>query len=259
VVTRHTRKVLDTSPERHDPQVARARGGGSRVFPCAISCHQMSVSGFFKDLADSFDPFKTGDMGCVAVRKVPLGGLQAECASPTRRPGPEPRPEVVAAERQSLALITLIQLAIDRREQALRDLGEEISFQCSAAAFGDGTPIGRLAIEPFTDQALAREDLESADLIDARVDMTELLSSYPISMPSGASDHQHHPTDGSCSLAHTVVGSSPTEVLLEARRSYGRISRREGDDSDTASFHDDDDDSHDGMLSAAAGSGGRAH
>ena len=42
-------------------------------------------------------------------------------------------------------------------------------------AAAGGTPIGRLALEDFTDQALAREELAPVDLAAARVDMSELL------------------------------------------------------------------------------------
>ena len=300
------------------------RGGDSRAL--FAPCDRMSISGFFKDLADTFDPIRMGDMGCVAVRKVPPNGSQAGRASPARRPGPEPHPEVREAERQSRALITLIQTAIERRERALRDLGEETSVQSSTAAIGDCNLIGRLAIQPFTDQVLAREDIEPADLVDARVDVTELLSISPPSLPKGAIDaHRNDPDNtfvmpgevrrewvdrqpkplppmpgsqhgigspsdelavelsrelshlqscrmdalkqrsrsgadlGSSSadigavpsaageapggIAYTVVSTPPTEGLLQAKRNHGRTSRREGDDSDTASFHDDDDDS----------------
>ena len=82
----------------------------------------------------------------------------------------------LAKSRASLALIQLIQSAIERREALLRQMGEEPGLPASQAGGNSArTPVSRLALERHVDQALAREDLESVDLAAARLDMSELL------------------------------------------------------------------------------------
>ena len=73
----------------------------------------------------------------------------------------------VAARERSIALIQMIQAAIGQREAQLRSIGEEPGLQgdggpqVDAALTAAGrTPVGRLALEELTDQALAREELE---------------------------------------------------------------------------------------------------
>jgi hypothetical protein len=141
--------------------------------------------GFLHDLADSLSPWRTADLGCVALR--------SSCGDETGRTltaaEQQHLREKKAAEdakaesmQQSVELIEMIQAAIGRREAMLRAMGEDPGLP------GDGGPqveaalaaarrahIGRLALEELTDQALAREELAPADLIAARVDMSELL------------------------------------------------------------------------------------
>ena len=135
---------------------------------------------FLSDLADSFDPLATGDLGCVSVRYVradgtgePTGETLSERRVPIGATGRLPArakkkksPEVAAAERRSLALIQLMQAAIAKRENALLKRSDSAR---------DVAGIGRLALLNYGDQDLAREDIEETDLDTARVDMTELL------------------------------------------------------------------------------------
>ena len=91
--------------------------------------------GIFDDLADSLAPWRTADLGCIAVRKVateqPLTADEFESTGPTslaerEEAAKKAREEAARQERgrSSLALIQLIQAAIERRETLLRDLGE---------------------------------------------------------------------------------------------------------------------------------------
>lgn len=143
--------------------------------------------GFFDDLADSLSPWRTADLGCVAVRKVPKD-LRNGIPSIGEETGPTSAAARQAlalkaqqdAERQlkcksSLALIQLIQAAIERRETLLAQMGESIGTPVDAARALAQMSIGRLALEDYTDQALAREELAPVDLAAARVDMSELL------------------------------------------------------------------------------------
>ena len=148
--------------------------------------------GILDDLADSLAPWRTADLGCIAVRKVateqPLTADEFESTGPTslaerEEAAKKAREEAARQERgrSSLALIQLIQAAIERRETLLRDLGEgagtpaEQAGAAPAGAAAGTTPVGRLALEEFPDQALAREELAAIDLAAARVDMAELL------------------------------------------------------------------------------------
>ena len=131
--------------------------------------------GIFDDLADSLAPWRTADLGCIAVRKVateqPLTADEFESTGPTslaerEEAAKKAREEAARQERgrSSLALIQLIQAAIERRETLLRDLGEgagtpaEQAGAAPAGAAAGTTPVGRLALEEFPDQALAREE-----------------------------------------------------------------------------------------------------
>ena len=155
------------------------------------------AEGFLDDLADSLAPWRTADLGCIAVRKVSQGGVLHDDTGPTSLAAREEAARRAQEEQEkqsrgrgSLALIQLIQTAIERREKLLRELGESIGTpadhmtavgadKAQAAANARGapisTPIGRLALEDFPDQALAREELAPVDLAAARVDMSELL------------------------------------------------------------------------------------
>ena len=151
--------------------------------------------GFFDDLADSLAPWRTADLGCIAIRNIPKDVpdevLHPDDTGPTSEAGrlklaqkAHLDAEKQQKARSSLALIQLIQAAIDRREALLREIGEHVGTPVddnararalAAEAGGVGTPIGRLALEEYTDQALAREELAPVDLAAARVDMSELL------------------------------------------------------------------------------------
>ena len=148
--------------------------------------------GLIDDFVQSLTPWRTGDLGCIQVRHArenPQGGRHEEHEETGATDG---EPAVLAAKavsseytiasRQSLVLIQLIQAAIEKRESLLRKLGEQAGLP---AGVGLDTPkgelaqrgvaVGRLAFEKFTDQALAREELEPVDLLAARIDMSELL------------------------------------------------------------------------------------
>ena len=152
------------------------------------------------DLMESLTPWRTGDLGCLSIRRA------GEFSSSEGETGKTTDPHILAeAERQraaderaaeekahrsraSLVLIQLIQSAIERREALLREMGEEPGLPAgrnvqAVQHRGNGAAVGRLALEPYTDQALAREDLDSVDLNAARVDMSELL-------PRPAAEHR---------------------------------------------------------------------
>ena len=135
----------------------------------------------------------TGDLGCIAVKRE--GNYSANETDLTTRQKPRITKreatklannlflseEMKVKNASSLVLVELIQAAIHRREALLRTMGEEPGLPAGSlvsvatAAAQRCTPLRRLALEEFTDQALAREDLESADLASARLDMAELL------------------------------------------------------------------------------------
>jgi hypothetical protein len=74
--------------------------------------------------------------------------------------------EPLTDEQRSLAAISLILSAIERRERALREMGEDVPLRSS---------ISTLALEALTDRALAMEDVDLVDLRNVSIDLTELL------------------------------------------------------------------------------------
>lgn len=132
----------------------------------------------FKDLVDSLHPGVTGDFGSF----FPVLGIAKESKNVTNAfdSGNLPKSaRQVDEEKRSLALIELLQKAIKRREQALHQLRDEPGAPASRS-FGMGSPISRLALDPYTDAALASEDLGGFRVEGARVDMTDLLPKYAL-------------------------------------------------------------------------------
>jgi len=132
----------------------------------------------FKELVDSLHPGVTGDFGSF----FPVLGIAKESKNVTNAfdSGNLPKSaRQVDEEKRSLALIELLQKAITRREQALHQLRDEPGVPASRS-FGMGSPISRLALDPYTDAALASEDLGGFRVEGARVDMTDLLPKYAL-------------------------------------------------------------------------------
>lgn len=140
---------------------------------------------FWDDLADSFHPVATGDFGSffsvlgVAKERQGVTDLfdahhKDSLAGVGEAEAPRASERHIAEEKRSLALIELLQKAIERREMALYKLRDEVGVPASTAV-GGGTAISRLALEAKTDEALANEELGDVIIDGARVDMTDLL------------------------------------------------------------------------------------
>uniref|UniRef100_A0A7S2BSV4 Uncharacterized protein n=1 Tax=Haptolina brevifila TaxID=156173 RepID=A0A7S2BSV4_9EUKA len=152
------------------------------------------------DLSDSLTPLRTGDYGMFEFRwcneeefeseLVPWKAGAAERndaaelkdAELARMMKPGSTPEML----QSAELIEQIQAAITCREAALRNPQTSDTMQGmlkdtftkpGKKVLGPGHTqiLGRLALEPFADQELAKENMEDVDLANARIDMTDLL------------------------------------------------------------------------------------
>lgn len=179
---------------------------------------------------------------------------------------------VIAEQARSLALIRVLETAIKRREDALRALGDEPGVPTTRVA-GGGTPIGRLALEPYTDQALAKEGLESLELHNARVDMTDLLPLDAVRLDAGPTSSEDWAPDGRLESSADAASRPacfeystrmlPTRAMQRsdrlARPSSHNVGKAVGSidsdtavadthlnatDSDTASFYHDPDDGH---------------
>ena len=166
------------------------------------------------DLLESLTPWRTGDLGCVSIRREGDFSVNEEETGMTEDPQVIAEAERIRAEeeaaneaklaksRASLALIQLIQSAIERREALLRQMGEEPGLPASQAGGNSArTPVSRLALERHVDQALAREDLESVDLAAARLDMSELL-------PRAAADPRYSAAAGKAAGAAALADAS---------------------------------------------------
>ena len=186
-----------------------ANTGMQSLFDSYAEEPELLGMGLVDDFVQALSPWTTGDLGCVALKREGDYYIKDETGATAGQAPPITKKEAeelaaqnlfLAEEKQaknapSLVLIDLIQTAIDRREMLLRKMGEEPGLPAGAgplvseatAAAQRGTPLGRLALEEYTDQALAREDLESVDLAAARLDMSELL-------PREASDPEYAAT-----------------------------------------------------------------
>ena len=135
----------------------------------------------FQDLVDALHPGVTGDFGSFfSVLGVAKESKNVTNAFDSGMDENLPKSaRQVDEEKRSLALIELLQKAIERREQALHQLRDEPGVPASMF-FGVGSPISRLALDPNTDAALASEDLGGFRVEGARVDMTDLLPKYAL-------------------------------------------------------------------------------
>jgi hypothetical protein len=88
----------------------------------------------------------------------------------------------------------------------LGTLGAAKAQKVAALSAPLGTPIGRLALEEYPDQALAREELAAVDLAAARVDMSELL-------PRNAFD----PSYATATAAHAQRSAASMGSFLSVR------------------------------------------
>ena len=178
------------------------------------------------DMMEALTPWRTGDLGCVSIRRAgEFSASEGETGKTTdphvlaeaerKRVADERAAEEKAyRSRASLVLIQLIQAAIERRESLLREMGEEPGLPAgrnvkAVQHRGNSASVGRLALEPYTDQALAREDLDSVDLNTARVDMSELL-------PRPAAEHRGAGAATARAAAAAAGAGVGTGALLES-------------------------------------------
>ena len=150
------------------------------------------------DFFDSLRPLKSGDFGFFAIE------YEDEDSLPEQKTDGSDKTANIADQAIGLAhtkeeqrvreTINLVMAGIKERERALAAMGDEGSVYgrhvgkldrqhtngatIGAQMIADSRitgQVGRLAIAPMTDQALAREDLGAWDLAIARIDMSDLL------------------------------------------------------------------------------------
>jgi len=160
-----------------------------------------SLFNVFDDMHDSLMPLMSGDFGFFGV-EYHDNDEEDQALKETGRKGEGNEEEVVQASsdedlHRTRILIEMLQGAIDARETKLREEMAQgrirtVTFKGSGVPplpQQHGQPIGRLALEPYPDQLLAREGLEAFDLhMHRRIDMTDLL---PDLLEMGAPDNNH--------------------------------------------------------------------
>ncbi|KAL1527952.1 hypothetical protein AB1Y20_009323 [Prymnesium parvum] len=131
----------------------------------------------FSSFTDALEPWKSADMGCIAVRKISPEDLDQTAMSPQEQ-------QLERSVKQSEALISLIEAAIARREAVLHS---QESY-CLPASTSSGTmgSVQRLLKARQTDMALAREEVDESDLLATQVDMTDLLEPDEVGVEQGA-------------------------------------------------------------------------
>jgi len=186
---------------------------------------------FFEDIADAFHPVATGDFGSffsvLGVAKQSKSttdafdaGLNAQALEGEPVQKSERR---IAEEKRSLALIELLQKAIERREAALNELHDEPGVP-AAQVYGAGTPINRLSLEANTDEALAREVLGFVDMEGERVDMTDLLPPDACATdPTIISAEATHETLPEDAQAEAVPPGAPAAAIPRPRPLRGDV------------------------------------
>jgi len=180
---------------------------------------------FFSSLADSLDPWQSGDLGCVAIRRQ----SHEDATGLTETPEEERGRRTI---EQSEALISLIEAAISRREQLLL---QQESY-CLPASAGPSalTGVDRLLKARQTDVALAREEVDDVDLLADEVDMTDLLSVDEVETES-----IHH---GSAVTMGSLLGRQPMPELQTYSKPVPAAARvKKSDSEEEVNLSDSDD------------------
>lgn len=209
---------------------------------------------FLSDLGDALTPFKTGDYGVFEYRWCDEDEFEAAPAdipwtshantsAAVRAIEAQPEPAMSLEMQQSLQLIPMIQRAIERREAALRNVQASDAARAmlsgptgsrSSRRNPNYEVLGRLALEPYTDQALAKEDMAEADLLNSRVDMTDLLppdllGDHPLSQSNVRLMQQPAPGAAS-SIAARFAGGAGVAQDESDNSSYSYYSDYEPED-----------------------------